>query len=153
MNKLKLLSNIAQELNQNNITWNLGASCMLYLRDIVSEFNDIDLMIKEEDIIKVEKIMSKYGTPVKRVPTEKYKTKYFLEYDIDGVEIDIMGGFVIVNKDQEYSFPLKENDPFDEYMLHGVTIHLAKVETWYKYYSLMERTDKVRLLKNYVNMS
>lgn len=153
MDKLQLLSTIANDFNKEGITWNLGASCMLYLREIVSEFNDIDIMVALEDIDKVQQLMSKYATPIKREPNEQYKTRYFLEYDIDGVEIDIMSGFVIVTKDNEYSFTLNKDDEYDIYKLKGVDIKLASVEEWYKYYSLMGRTNKVKLLKNYVKMS
>lgn len=153
MEKLELLSTIANDFNNADITWNLGASCMLYLREIVSEFNDIDIMVAVEDIDKVEAIMSKYGTPIKRVPNDKYKTTYFYEYEIDGVDIDIMAGFVIVSKDKDYEFAITKNEEYDSYNLKGVDIKLASVEEWYKYYSLMGRTNKVKLLQNYVKMS
>lgn len=45
MKKLELLKEIASTFNQENITWNLGASCMLYLRGIVDTFDDLDIMV------------------------------------------------------------------------------------------------------------
>lgn len=123
---------------------------MLYLRGITSSFNDIDIMVSEKDIAKVEEIMRKYGMANKRYPNSKYKTKLFLEYDIDGIELDIMAGFIIVNKESDYYFPLKESDPYDEYILYGEVIKLATVKQWHKFYTLMERTDKVKLLRKYV---
>ena len=126
---------------------------MLYLREIVTEFNDIDIMVSVEDIHKVETIMSKYGSPIKREPNDKYKTTYFYEYEIDGVDIDIMAGFVIVSKDKDYEFAISKNEEYDIYNLKGVDIKLASVEEWYKYYQLMGRMSKVKLLQNYVKMS
>jgi len=51
-NKIEVLLKIANLFNENAITWNVGASCMLYLRDVVEDFNDIDLMIHIDDVEK-----------------------------------------------------------------------------------------------------
>ena len=153
MKKLELLQKIANDFNNENITWNLGASCMLYLRGIVTEFDDIDIMVSVDDIDKVKRIMSKYGTYQAHLPNEKYKTEHFLEYNISGIDVDIMAGFNIVRNHQEHYFPLLKTQEYDIYDLNGVAIKLASVEEWYKYYQLMNRTDKVKLLENYVKMS
>ncbi len=47
--KLTILSKIAEELNARGVTWAVGASLLLYFKGIVTAFNDIDLMISEED--------------------------------------------------------------------------------------------------------
>lgn len=148
MEKLELLSKLAKEFNQNHITWNLGASCMLYLRGIVKDFDDIDIMVQTSDIEKVKKIMSAYAEPDILKPTKQYKTKYFLEYSIQGIDVDVMADFIIVNQDKDYYFPLTKEEPFDIYMLNDVEIRLAKVKTWVTYYQLMNRLDKVKLLEN-----
>lgn len=97
--------------------------------------------------------MKGYGTPTIRVPNEKYKTKVFLEYNINGIEIDIMSEFIIVNNGIDYSFDLSETSPYDEFDLDGVTIKLATVSEWYQFYKLMDRFDKVELLKDIIEKS
>ena len=47
--KIKLLKEIAQRFNTAYITWALGASMLLYFKGITSTFNDIDLMISNDD--------------------------------------------------------------------------------------------------------
>ena len=101
-NKIKGLITIAKQFNEAKITWNLGASCMLYLRTIVNDFHDIDIMISENDIDKVKEIMSKYSIVEKREIHPKYKTKAFLEYNINGVDIDIMAGFIIISNGKSH---------------------------------------------------
>ncbi|MFA6649519.1 MAG: hypothetical protein WCS48_05495, partial [Candidatus Izemoplasmatales bacterium] len=91
-NKIKALITIAKQFNKAKITWNLGASCMLYLRTIVNDFHDIDIMISEKDVEKVKEIMSKYSIVGQIKSHPHYKTKAFLEYNVDGVDIDIMAG-------------------------------------------------------------
>ena len=45
--KLKVLSALAADLNESDILWAVGASAMLFLRGIVKEFRDIDLLVCE----------------------------------------------------------------------------------------------------------
>ena len=144
--KLEVLKKVAKILNDNDITWNLGASCMLYLRGIVEMFDDIDIMVSEEDVLKVESLFSSFESTIKP-PNNQYKTKRFIEYVIDGVDIDVMAGFIIVNKGKDYYFPLSKGTQSEKIILDGVSINLESAETWLRYYELMERKDKVILLK------
>lgn len=48
--KISLLKRIAHRLNEAQVEWCLGASMMLYFKEIVSEFHDIDLMISVDDV-------------------------------------------------------------------------------------------------------
>jgi hypothetical protein len=150
-NKIKGLITIAKQFNEAKITWNLGASCMLYLRTIVNDFNDIDIMISENDIDIVKEIMSKYSIVEKRDLHPKYKTKAFLEYNINGVDIDIMAGFIIIAKGVSHYFPLISNENNEIIIIDETQIYLESLETWLKYYKLMGRKDKTKLIINHMN--
>lgn len=149
--KIDVLTQIAKAFNKENITWNLGASCMLYLRKITDRFDDIDMMISEKDVVTVKKIMEKLASPQnigKKSP--QYKTKVFLEYKIDGVDVDIMAGFAIDDGKQVHYFPLIDNKNCEVIQLNGTNIYLEDVQMWLKYYTLMNRTDKIKMLSNYL---
>ena len=150
-NKIKALITIAKQFNKAKITWNLGASCMLYLRTIVNDFNDIDIMISENDIDKVKEIMSKYSINEKRDLHPKYKTKTFLEYNIDGIDIDIMAGFIIIAKGVSHYFPLISNENNEIFIIEETKIFLGSLETWLLYYNLMGRKDKAEIITNHMN--
>ena len=150
-NKIKGLITIAKQFNEAKITWNLGASCMLYLRTIVNDFNDIDIMISENDIDIVKEIMSKYSIVEKRDLHPKYKTKAFLEYNINGVDIDIMAGFIIISNGKSHYFPLISNENNEIIIIEETQIYLESLETWLKYYKLMGRKDKTELIINHMN--
>jgi hypothetical protein len=147
--KIEVLKKIADVLNKNNITWNLGASCMLYLRGIVDTFDDIDIMVKMDDINRVKELFKDYPLEEK-YPNEQYKTEVFLEYKIENIDIDIMAGFNIVNNGKEHYFPLGDNVG-DCFELDGASLYLETVETWLKYYKLMNREDKVKIIEEYLN--
>ena len=88
--KIFVLKKIAHILNENNITWALGASMMLYFRNVTDTFHDIDLMVCNEDAIKTKEILSSIGVLQPQNPNSKYQTKEFLEYVIDDVDVDVM---------------------------------------------------------------
>ena len=100
--KLQVLSKIAKELNNKQIVWAVGASTLLYLNDLVEEFHDIDILIMEECVEKTKEAFAVLGDLLEREPSEQYKSKHFLEYIVDGVDIDVIAGFVIVRDGVEY---------------------------------------------------
>lgn len=148
--KIEVLKKIASHFNQAHIIWNLGASANLYLRSMTDDFNDLDIMILEKDVEKVQSIMSDIALQKDRRPSAHFGTKVFLNYDIDGVDIDIMAGFAIKYHDEMYAFPLREDVSFDTVQIDDVTIYLEKVEVWLRYYQLMERHQKVNMIKAYL---
>lgn len=77
-----------------------------------------------------------------------YKTKYFKEYILDGVTIDIISGMVLEKDNREYSFSLTKDDIRDSVLLDGVDVKLQSIDDWMLYYKLMDRLDKVNLINN-----
>lgn len=144
--KLMVLSNIARKLNQRNLTWAIGGSLLLYFKGITNEFHDIDIMVAEEDVEVLKEIMLTFGQLLPPNPKVEYKTKHFLEFNVEGVEIDVMAGFTIVNRENEYYFPLRAGSVNDFTEVNGVSIPLQSIAEWRKYYELMGRTEKVKMI-------
>jgi hypothetical protein len=145
-NKLTVLSYIAKELNHKNVTWAIGASMLLYFKGITSEFHDIDIMVAEEDVEILKDVLSSFGNIQPPNPNVQYKTKYFLEFNVDGVDIDVMAGFIIINEGKEYYFPLKKESINDYTEVNGIKIPLQSLEEWRNYYKLMGRDEKVKMI-------
>lgn len=148
--KLTVLAHIAEEFNHKDVTWAIGASLLLYFKGITSEFHDIDIMIAEDDVETVKEILLSLGNIIHSKPNSKYKTKCFLEFHVDGVEIDTMAGFGIIYQDKEYYFPLKKEDIKDFTEVQGIKIPLQSIEEWRIYYELMERDEKVKMIDSYL---
>ena len=144
--KLNLLSQIAKELNEKNVTWAVGASVLLYFKGITSEFNDIDIMIAEEDVETVKEALLSFGKMQAPNPNVEYKTKYFLEFQIDGVDIDVMAGFIIIDNGGEYYFPLYKEHIKEFTEIDGIKIPLQSLEEWRTFYQLMGRYEKVNMI-------
>jgi hypothetical protein len=149
--KLTLLSHIAKELNNRNITWAIGASMLLYFKGITSEFEDIDIMVSEEEFGIAKEVLLSFGKMQPPNPNDKYRTRYFGEFIVDGVDIDVMAGFIIVDKDKECYFPLKRETIKDFTEVNGIRIPLQALEEWRDYYKLMGRTEKVKMIDILLN--
>lgn len=147
--KLEVLVKIARLLNENNITWAIGGSLMLYFKGIIDDFHDIDIMVIEEDVQKLRELLLKIGNLTPANPNDKYKTKCFLEFIVNGAEIDVMAGFSIVNNGKEYDCSLKSDQIYEIYVIDGVSIPMQSPVLWLKYYSLIGRQDKVELINRY----
>lgn len=145
-NKLTVLSYIAKELNHKNVTWAIGASMLLYFKGITSEFHDIDIMVAEEDVEILKDVLSSFGNIQPPNANVQYKTKYFFEFNVDGVDIDVMAGFIIINEGKEYYFPLKKESINDYTEVNGIKIPLQSLEEWRNYYKLMGRDEKVKMI-------
>ena len=146
--KLEVLSKIAEQLNKENITWAIGASLLLYIKGKANYFNDIDIMVVEEDAQKLKSILSQMGDIQPSNTYGQYKTRCFLEYVIDSVDVDVMAGFVIVNNGKDYDCSLRKEDIKEFVTINGQKIPLQSLEEWKRYYELMGRTEKVKMIDN-----
>lgn len=146
--KIELLIRIAHEFNKTNISWALGASMLLYFKGIIDEFNDIDLMIIEEDVDIAYKILSKMSKIKPVEPNPKYQTKIFMKFEIDMINVDVMAGFMIVNGNKVYDCSLKKEQIVEKIFLGNEVIPLQSINLWKKYYHLMDRKDKVKMIED-----
>ena len=145
--KLKVLSRIAQALNARSLTWAVGGSLLLYIKGIVSDFHDIDIMVAEADADAAEAALSSLGSQLPVKPKDRYRSKRFLRFLIDGVDVDVIAGFTIIYEGEEYYFPLTGKEIKDHAEIDGTLIPLQALGAWRRYYRLMGRDDKAALLE------
>lgn len=148
--KIELLKRIAHEFNKKNITWALGASMLLYFKGVASEFHDIDLMVSNDDIDMAKDILSKMGQIQPPNPNPKYQTKVFLEYVVNGIDIDVMAGFSILKDGVLTDASLKKEQIVEEMSLGKEKIPLQSITLWRKYYELMGREKKVQMIDDFL---
>lgn len=145
--KLTVLQRIAEEFEVHHVTWTIGASALLYFKNITSTFNDLDILIKTEDIDITKDILLSMGTLKPSDPNLQYHTKYFLEFVVDDVEVDLMAGFAIVHEGVCHDCSLEEDQIIEYAELNGHKIPLQSVELWKQYYYWMGRDAKVKMIE------
>ena len=151
--KLNVLATLAADLNDSDILWAVGASAMLFLRGIAKEFRDIDLMVCEEDIEVAKEILLQHGTLLPAKEDDHFGSAHFLQFDVDGVEIDLIAGFVINSADgKQHVCPLEveEVDACVDVFEQAIALHSLQV--WYKYYTWMGRTDRVKTIEDFLEI-
>lgn len=144
--KLSVLSHIAGELNRQNIVWAVGGSLLLYLKGIAADFADIDVMVAEADAQTAKGILMSLGDIRPAHENTLYKTKYFWQFKVAGVDLDVLAGFTIMRDGQEYYFPLTEESIADSTVVNEARIPLQSLMEWRQFYGLMGRDEKVKLI-------
>ena len=148
--KMQVLAAVAEAFQAAHIRWALGASGMLYLRGITDTFHDLDIVVETGDALRAKEILLRMGTLHPSTP-EIYHTRYFFEFTVQGVDIDLMGGFAIERDGVVYdcSFHPEEIDGYAEVCGQSVPLHAASV--WRRYYTLMGRTAKAAMLDAFLS--
>jgi len=145
--KLHLLASLAYEFNAAGLCWSLGASCFLYLKKIAPTFHDLDFMMALADVRKAEAILAKRGLKQpERYDQTKYGTKVFVEYVVEGVDVDLMADFSIIKGGKEYPYPLFPEAIVECYDLAGIMIPFESLLVWRERYALMDRKEKVAMI-------
>ncbi|NDW09417.1 hypothetical protein D0T56_07060 [Dysgonomonas sp. 520] len=146
-----MLAQFGQVLNGAGLLWGVGASAMLYRYGLVDLPNDIDIIVAEKDIEKADEILSSFGR--KRLEYEDsdvYLTEYFYEYELPGLDVDLISGYKIVLPNGAYSYLFDEQSISVKWEVNGVMIPYSAIEEWYVLYQLMpNREQKVRLIETY----
>ena len=147
--KIKVLKQIAVNLNNYNINWGVGASMMMYLKGIDIEVNDIDIIIDINDLPKFLNIIDNYSYK-KEKESLKYPTDHFYELVIDNVDLDVMFNFKVNTINGIYEYPFKK-EKLESLVVDDAKIYLLSTHEWLKAYKAIGRTDKVKILEEYLN--
>ena len=144
--KLAVLGEIARALNGGDVVWAVGGSLLLYCKGKTDTFRDIDIMVWEEHVERLKALLLPLGTLAPPAPNPGYKTRHFLNFTIRGVEVDVMGGMVIVKDGKDYDCSLSPSQVAEYVCLNGERIPLQSLEDWRRYYLLMGREEKAAMI-------
>lgn len=145
--KIELLKKIALQFEKAHITWALGGSMMLYFKGIVPVFQDIDLMVADADAQTAQSILCSMGQMQQQTPSPKFRSKAFMEFVIDAVDVDVIAGFAIVSGDSVVDCSLQKEQIVERMPLGKACIPLQSPALWCRYYRLMDRTEKAQMIE------
>jgi hypothetical protein len=146
------LVRVARALNRAGTPWGIGASVLLHYHGLVDTPRDIDIITSETAADTVASILGGLGNEVHGDPRRGlYSTSRFLEYVVDGTDVDVMAGFAIKHENGTYVFPFGDAAVVMTKTVDDVTIPLTSLEDWYVLYQLMpDREPKVRLIEDHL---
>lgn len=143
--KLRVLSRMAAAFNHADLSWAVGASLLLWFKGYVDDFHDVDLLVTVGDAEKMEGILRSMGS-LQPSTRGSYATKRFREFTIDGVDVDMMGGYAIVRDGRVYDCELEPSQVAEYAEVYGERVPLHSVALWRRYYELMGRDEKVAII-------
>lgn len=145
------LSYIGEKLNNSNIIWGVGASILLNHFGLIDKPNDIDIMVDINNIKKADEVLRSIGEKKISEKSDIYSTRYFYEYVINDIDVDVMAGLRINHSNGifEYNFDCKSISEIKK--INGVNIPLTYLEDWYIIYQLIpNRKAKVDMIEKYI---
>lgn len=147
----EVVKKIASLFNRANITWALGGSWVLKKHGFNKIPHDIDIMVVEGDIDRAKQIMEVIGTLKPSKPQGKYDTKYFFQYTVGDIDVDILCKFVIHYQGSTFNYLFDKQSISDVEYVEETRINYSSIEDWYVLYCLMERPqDHLHEIEKYL---
>jgi hypothetical protein len=147
----KTLSYIGEKLNESNVKWAVGASILLNQFGLIDKPNDIDIFVDIDDIERADEVLKSIGHKKKWEKTGLYETKYFFEYVIEDIDIDVMAGFAVKHSSGIFEYIFDNNSISEFKIINDVSIPFTSLEDWYVIYQLIpHREAKVKMIEKYL---
>ena len=144
-----LLKKICDTLAAEGVTWGLAFSSSLFLRGIVDDFNDFDILVKIEDASKLQKSLTKLGIRLNKQTPQKgvFTSPYFQQGRKGSVEFDLIGDITINTFNTTFRYQV--NLPDLEWLTldGGLYVPVVPMEANLVLYGMMEGWQAKRLYK------
>ena len=148
-----VLEKLAKAFYEEDIKWALTCSSNLFFKGVVDDFHDLDILVEESAISKVKSVMNKLGAELQESPDIKEcKSNVFLEYEIDGMDLDIISGFRILTFGTQYLYELETKD-IEYISVDDLVIPLIPMEAQFLLYAMMEGWQRQRRYKRIVSQN
>ena len=145
------LAAVAGALNREGIRWAVGASVLLQHFGLEKEPHDIDIMVAEQDADGVARVLDGLGARKPGSEHGPYVTCQFIEYVVDGTDIDVMAGFGIRHSMGIYLYAFDEQAVTAAMSAGTAVVPLTALEDWYVLYQLMTgRERRVQAIEEYL---
>jgi hypothetical protein len=148
---IETLTIIGKSLNDREITWGIGGSLLLSFHQLITNPNDIDILVDENHANQLNEIIAPMGESKKVLHSDPFRTNYFTKHRMNNTDIDIMGGFAIQHSEGIYKLSLNKESIVAHITINGVEIPLCSLEDWYILYWLIPgKQEKSVLIENYL---
>jgi hypothetical protein len=146
-----VLAKIGKALNDACVLWGVGASLMLKSYGLADAPKDIDIIVSIEDVEKTDTILQSLGERKTWEKAATYSTKYFYEYVIDGIDIDVISGMRINFDGGCFEYPFDALSIVQHLNICGEDIPMTSLEDWYVLYQIIpDRMTKVAIIETYL---
>lgn len=146
-----VLSKAGALLDAGNILWGVGASVLLWRYGLVEAPRDIDIMVGQADAERAARLLDGLGTRVEGRGAGPFVTEHFYEFDVDGVEVDVMGGFAVRYGGGVYRYRFDARSVPRRLAVAGHCLPFMSLEEWLALYLLMPgREQRAALIERHL---
>lgn len=145
---------IIKNFSERGINWAIGCSMDLFLRGVIDDFHDLDLIVDLGSIPKIRDIMNDIGAKLIDSGGNGYcESDMYLHYQIGRVDVDCISGFRVMTFGTSYYYEFNK-DEIDDIEIEDVSVPLISLEAMYVLYFMMEgwqprRQFKRKLIEEY----
>lgn len=134
----KTFLKVVSEFQKHNIRWGLACSMNLFLRGVVDEFHDLDLLVEADDIEKIVNIMEECGANLIATGGNGFcESNVYMHFQFGRVDIDIISGFRLITFGTCFLYEFEVSE-IDKIIIDKTEIPLISMEALYILYSMME---------------
>ncbi len=153
MNKeiIEALKKVYDKLIETNILWVLSGSVSLAIQGVdVEPRNDIDILTDESGSEKIYLLLKDFCTKKPEYSsTDKY-CSYFSIYEVDGINVEVMGDFQYKLKNGEWSVKNHLHE-IKEFEYEKMKIPVLEISQELQEYKNLNRQDKVEKIERFLN--
>ena len=146
----KALLLLLKAFNDNHIPFAVLCSFNLFLRGIVDEFHDFDILIDIDNVDAVKGVMESIGATLVATGGNGFcESDIYLHYQLDRVDVDIIAGFRVrtYNTELHYAYNPDEIQVCRIYEEKEIDIPLVSLEALFLLYAMMEGWQAKRRFK------
>lgn len=138
---------LIERFNEKGVNWAIGCSMDLFLRGVVDDFHDLDLIVDGESVKEVKNIMSELGAKLIATGGNGYcESDVYLHYQLGRVDVDVISGFRVMTFGTSYYYKYNKEE-IDVIQVEGISIPLISLEAMYVLYFMMEGWQPRRKFK------
>ncbi|CAH1221286.1 hypothetical protein PAECIP111893_04696 [Paenibacillus plantiphilus] len=144
------LATVADAASATGVRWLVGGSAGLQLRGLQLDQppRDLDIYADDGDAVKLDSALRRYASDMQQESFSPIYRSLLSHYNIEGVQVELVGGFIISSGDDRYEVEVSEVlAPLElEAVCNERKIGIVPLahEMWFNY--LRRRQDRVALI-------
>lgn len=144
------LRKIAAGLKDAPIIWVVTGSVGMALQGMPLEVHDIDLQTDSDGAYSIERALMDYTVrPVRFVESERIQSHLGM-LEIDGIQVEIMGGVQKRLENHEWEQPVKVETYRIWLDMDGMQVPVMSLDYEYQAYLKMGRTQKAEMIRDWL---
>jgi hypothetical protein len=147
---LSALKKILTALEGQPINWAITGSLGFALQGVKVEVHDIDIQTDRESAYTIQQLFSDYMTKEVRFSSTDRIRSHFGAFEIDGIEVEIMGDIQKKLTDATWEDPINPRDHLVWIEFEGMRIPVLSLPYEYQAYIKLGRFEKAEMLRQYL---